>query len=70
MCSARAVYGSPVYIVKGGQTRCAHEAPTVSRDAPALSFAVSSFEHVNPRDQVSTVITLQNNSPTMVDTHE
>jgi hypothetical protein len=58
------VYGSPVYKLVAGQSRCPAEDGAVSRDSLELSFATSAFDHVNPYDKISTVMTLTNLSPT------
>jgi hypothetical protein len=59
-----AVYGSPVYRVLGGQSRCPWEDGTVSRDGQQMAFAQSTFLHVNPYSAISTTLDLTNLSPT------
>ena len=65
------VYGSPVYRLVAGQTRCGWEGhnadgsvATVSRDMIELTLAQSAFVHVNPTESINTVLTMTNLSPT------
>jgi len=58
------VFGGPVYRLLGGQTRCAWEQGSVSRDDISMALVQSTFEHVNPYSSISTVLEMSNNSPT------
>jgi len=59
-----AVFGSPVYRLLSGQSRCAAEIGTMPRDDVLIELTESTWEHVSPNDPISTTLQMTNLSPT------
>ena len=57
------VYGSPVYVTQGGQSRCTPEAGTVAREYITMSLNTDTFVQVPPTARLSTTLTINQASP-------
>ncbi len=58
------VYGSPVYRVLSGKSRCMNEAGTMNRDEVDVQFDNSAITNAHPDLPVALTVTLTNKSPT------
>lgn len=58
------VYGTPVYVVKGGQSRCPSEAGTLSREDIKAQLGDGQLSFVPPEGTARVSLILDNQSPT------